>query len=198
LEFKIPKIAEILDTARRGVIPQSWWKRIAGKVDHSIFWKDGDIFWRVLVDDRDSDGNSPPPWYRRACVELFDRGRSGDLVTMELLENPSSEEDSHSAITVAFLKRVQSVTWNKRLVVLENSCFGLVPENTLPDDRVFILRGCDVPIVLRKEYHSLLREWGTIHAKFYTLVGEAYIHGDGIMNGDAVRTSPDMRPYSLK
>lgn len=67
--------------------------------------------------------------------------------------------------------------WNRRLVRLKDYSLGLVPERTLRFDRICILFGCDVPVILRKRRND-----------FWELIGEAFVYG--VMDGEAVE-----RPY---
>jgi len=68
-----------------------------------------DQIWRTLVADRDSDGQSPPVWYQRACMrclEIADTFNNGDLNIGELLQG-------HSELLRKYLYRVRDVTWNR-------------------------------------------------------------------------------------
>jgi hypothetical protein len=80
---------------------------------------------------------------------------------------------------IEFLKRVQAVTWNRRLIRLEGDSLGLVLEQIEKQDRICILFGCDVSVVLRR------RDDG-----FWGFIGEAFVHGSGVMDGEAME-----RPY---
>ncbi|TPR07961.1 hypothetical protein CAN33_0016455 [Aspergillus niger] len=53
-------------------------------------------------------------------------------------------------------------------------CFGICPRNTSIKDKVCILFGCSVPVILRP-----------LGKDTYELVGEAYVHG--VMNGEVVK-----------
>jgi hypothetical protein len=135
-----------------------------------------DTYWRVLVADRDPEGKHPPPWYRRACNELFEKRKHADLDTVQLLRSEEDKGSSISSLTAKFLRRVQTTVWSRRLVILKNDCIGLVPRDTIETDTICILFGCDVPVVLRK--HDDGNNW--------KVIGEAFIHGHGIMGGDSI------------
>jgi hypothetical protein len=83
-----------------------------------------------------------------------------------------------------FLKRVQAVTWNRRFLETSDGLVGIAPGQTEKGDKVCILYGCSVPVILRKK------------GRFYEYIGEAYIYGK--MDGEAIvahedqgRTKPD-------
>ena len=132
-----------------------------------------DLFWRTLVADRGPDGNAPPGWYRRACEVIYIRNNNGDYRdwdTASVIENPI-EEGSSSTIT-AFLRRLQSVTWNRRLVLTQRGSVGIAPTCARPCDEVCILFGCSVPVILRQ------------HEDGYEFIGECYINSiEGVMDG---------------
>jgi hypothetical protein len=86
---------------------------------------------------------------RRACEELY-RGRSS-LGTVSLLRIPPKGEAGNeaSALTKVFFRRVQAVTWNRKMVKLIDGSFGLVPDKAMDGDVIVVLYGCGVPVVLR-------------------------------------------------
>jgi hypothetical protein len=49
-----------------------------------------------------------------------------------------------------FLKRVQAVIWNRRMMRTGNLWLGLAPKGAQEGDLICILYGCSVPVVLRK------------------------------------------------
>jgi hypothetical protein len=190
--FKLDIITSVEEPAVDGIIPSSWIEaaiHIADiregpewSVDDTTAWNYiPDIFWRTLVADRGDDGNPPPGWYYRACQESYRRCNSGtsefgDLDTSNLLEWPV--DDGNSSTMTAFLRRVQAVTWNRRLICTGNS-IGLAPPETQEDDILCIFFGCSVPVILREN------EDGT--AEF---IGECYINGiEGVMDGQAAESA---------
>jgi hypothetical protein len=60
----------------------------------------------------------------------------------------------------------------RRFFITRNGYFGLGPQAARQGDRIVVLLGVDVPLVLRRL------------DKTHHVVGEAYVHG--IMNGEAV------------
>lgn len=179
--FNILTITRVLQTAQNGIIPKSW------VAESSNFartpWDEDDIFWRIIVAERDRDGNAPPIWYRRSWVEsrrLSNNG-TGDINTTELLGRVKSN------IMTNFLRRVQAVIWNRRVAVLGDLLLGLVPEASRKGDMICILFGCDVPVVLRP-----------LSSSAWSLIGEAYIYGEGIMNGDTLWRLHEVEKFILE
>jgi hypothetical protein len=184
----------------RGVISKECLEK--GGWDHGReVTKVPDRLWRTLVADRNADGENPPPWYHRAalhCMALADN--NGDIATHELLDPGTYAHDKQPQIVTEYLKRVQSVSWNRKFIEAkpqfdapdpEIECgkptihdtephFGLAPPDTDSGDRICILFGCSVPCVLRPLHD------GTGH---YVFVGEAYIYGK--MDGEAIAVMSD-------
>jgi hypothetical protein len=103
-----------------------------------------DRLWRIMVADRGPDATNPPTWYKRACLYCLDNiTPSGDLDTRALLADDPPE------IAKLFLKRVQSVTWNRKMFEA-GDFFGLAPTRAEPGDAVCVLFGCSVPVILRR------------------------------------------------
>lgn len=103
-----------------------------------------DRLWRIMVADRGPDATNPPTWYKRACLYCLDNiTPSGDLDTRALLADYPPE------IAKLFLKRVQSVMWNRKMFKA-GDFFGLAPTRAEPGDAVCVLFGCSVPVILRR------------------------------------------------
>lgn len=141
--FVLDEIERIESPAVEGNIPRKWvelgnWNVI----------QDADppeSFWRTLVADRDEKGLNPPTYYRRACKYAFaQRASGGSLNTGNLIANDISK------VMTDYLKRVQSVVYERRLVKTKRlQKLGLVPDNAERGDMVCIIRGCSVPVILR-------------------------------------------------
>ena len=121
-----------------------------------------DSFWRILVANRDVQGHSPPTWYRVACESILELSRGCHIDTSQLIN------DCNNSCLIEFLQRVQAVTWNKKWVTTLGDAsevrMGFVSEKAQVEDRIFILHGCSVPVLLRKCQDH------------YIFVGECYIH----------------------
>jgi hypothetical protein len=170
--FKLQPIRSLENSASGGTIPSSWGNKLAGSRCMAHYLEDS--YWRTMVANRDEKGAIAPPWFRDSCQQLYIRHQFENLDTKLLL---LQERMSNSGPTAKFLRRVQAVTWDRRLVRLMDGSLGLVPEDTEPEDSVCILFGCDVPVVLRKQVNDT-----------WKFIGEAYVHG--VMDGEAMN-----RPY---
>ena len=80
---------------------------------------------------------------------------------------------SSPGIVFDFLNRIQSVIWGRILATLDRGYVVLGPRSCEAGDLVCILRGCSVPVLLRRN-----GDLGT-----YTFIGECYVHG--MMDGEA-------------
>ncbi|KAF1811017.1 hypothetical protein P152DRAFT_74017 [Eremomyces bilateralis CBS 781.70] len=89
-------------------------------------------------------------------------------------------------MVLEYLRRVESVIWNRKFFACNtednddrNHLYGFGSEKMEIGDRVCILFGCSVPVVVRD---SKDRE-------FFTPVGEGYVHGK--MDGEALASMDD-------
>lgn len=123
-----------------------------------------EAFWRTLIADRDYHWRGPPPaeWDFSGRFEAW-MCRRDDSAGHEAYTRPFSD-----AATVHCLHR--------SFVVTERGYLGLGRNSMQPGDVVCVLRGGNVPFILRKKGD-----------RYYELVGEAYVHG--IMDGSFVRKS---------
>lgn len=140
--------------AQAGNIPSSWLELVSWDAKDP---SPPDEFWRTLVADRGPGGHLPPPaLYRLACEHAFkQRTAGGDLSTGEqLIDNECP------SIVKAFLRRVQSVVFRRRLIrshgkkganTKTRRLLGLAPDNAKCGDLICILYGCSVPVLLRKK-----------------------------------------------
>jgi hypothetical protein len=173
--FELCRIFDVTSVAIEGIVPADWlalgrWENLENLPP--------DPFWRTLVADRDATGKHPPPsWFARVCQWAFNQPPSGEpLNTNEMLRMPKCPP-----YVAVFLRRMQSVVWKRRLFRTPEGYIGIGPETMQPGDRVHILLGCSVPVVLR---------W-LGDTSYYHLVGECYV--DGVMDGEACR---DEQHYS--
>ncbi|KAG4438391.1 hypothetical protein IFR05_006097 [Cadophora sp. M221] len=177
--FHLPTVSWIGERAEEGIIPNSWHHSLRGT---NIEQRDlKEMYWRTLVVDRDSKGNSPPRWYSMACADAHELCSNGSLDTKKLL---NGEGEEISSMLKEFLRRVQAATWNRRLVRLADDSLGLAPERTMQEDRICILFGCDVPVVLRR------LDGGT-----WAIMGEAFVYG--AMDGEALDRSYEDVTFNL-
>lgn len=219
--FILDTIEEVRTEAIEGNVPHDWldlggWKNLRDEPPES--------FWRTLVADRDENGRNPPSYYQRACQYAFtQRVTGGSLNTERLISNDKSK------IMTKYLKRVQAVVWMRKLIKTkpqterEPGRLGLAPQRAQVGDKICILRGCSVPVVLRYITQSdiqateqaaenldppeigqnIIRRFTSARAqntgiKFeksgpYRLIGECYVHG--VMDGEAFKIRDE---YKLK
>lgn len=161
--IKIGTIASLGERAMEGTIPSEWfsiakWSQRRAPAP--------DDFCKTLVADRRSDGSNPPSWYKRALEHALAECRTGDV----RLQNMINESERTSSVIKEFLKRVQTVVWNRRFIITDKGSFGLVPAKSERSDVIMVLYGASVPVVIRKLGVS------------YWIIGECYIHGamDGL------------------
>jgi len=138
--FILDEVGALEFPSQLGHIPREW--PIMGGWDPK-FGPPSEEFWRTLVADRGPDGRDPLPFYPRACKHIFQHAIDDTLDTSILINHGSS-------VIADFLKRVQAVIWNRRLMRTKRSWLGLAPKGARPDDLICILYGCSVPVVLRR------------------------------------------------
>ncbi|KEF57562.1 uncharacterized protein A1O9_05480 [Exophiala aquamarina CBS 119918] len=141
--FEFDTIDKVQNSSQGGAIPSEWadfggWPLGTGVPP--------DEFWRTIVADRGRDGKNPPVYYARACKESFEKGGyvSGAVNTTDLINN------ERCSVIAQFCRRVQAVIWNRALVRTKSGKLGLAGPNVQPGDKVCILYGCSVPVILRK------------------------------------------------
>jgi hypothetical protein len=119
--FILDFVSQIAAPAAQGAIPAQWFE-LGG-------WKDPKVsgppeeFWRTLVADRDPDGHNALPNYAWALEHVVRQSVDGGAIdTSAIIERTG---DSN---TTEFLKRVQAVTWNRRLFrTARGGVLGLAP-----------------------------------------------------------------------
>lgn len=165
--FVLDTINEKLLPAQSGNIPIEW-LTVAGWTDPQQL--PPDEFWRTLVADRGPEQKNPPTYYPLACRYARGLGVVGDDVFR------TDVPDTCPRLVKEFLRRAQSVVWQRSLIVTEDQeLLGLVPYETKTTDLICILFGCSVPVILRRDKDN-------IHHKF---IGECYVHS--MMDGSAFR-----------
>ena len=90
-----------------------------------------------------------------------------------------------SAVHQAFF----SATYDRCFISTEKGYFGWAPEQCKKGDVVAVLAGGKVPYVLRPEAPSNPSEESGDSRKYYSVLGDAYIHG--IMDGEVVTELED-------
>jgi hypothetical protein len=120
---------------------------------------------------------------------LTETDYNGDLNTSKVIESTSLPQ----MVIDGYLKRVQSVVWNRRFFRIDShestatkevTALGLGPSDVERGDKVCILYGCSVPVVLRELSGSDPRHPLVGDTPYYQLVGECFVHER--MDGEAV------------
>ncbi|KUJ09479.1 uncharacterized protein LY89DRAFT_741186 [Mollisia scopiformis] len=177
--FKVDTITHLGPRASEGIIFYEWLELGGCKLTENGD-EIPDKFWRALVGDRGPHCANAPSWYHRALLYCLSHSTGNpDINTKNLI----AEYEAESSLVVDFLRRVQSVIWNRKfLVCAKNDWVGLAPMAAQIYDVVCILYGCSVPVLLRPMPSPM-------NVEYWSVVGECYVHG--IMDGEAVRESTD-------
>ena len=148
--FVLDQIGSTHEASQNGAIPQNWLRfaRDNTSGNENI----PDELWRTLVADRGPHGQNALTFYPRTCQEAFRR----------LANDPNNAlnttfiiEQGGCTIIAEFLRRVQAVIWNRRLMRTKRGHhLGLVHEKAIEGDLICILYGCSVPVVLRRRIKS--------------------------------------------
>lgn len=144
--FILDTVDEVEVPSQGGGIPEEW-LRLAGWNDSTTGDSDApEEFWRTLVADRGKDERNPPMYYAKACKESVTKGgiQSGSVNTSNLINN------ERNSIVAQFCRRVQAVIWNRRLMKTHRTFLGLGNKHVQVGDKVCILYGCSVPVLLRE------------------------------------------------
>jgi hypothetical protein len=91
-------------------------------------------------------------------------------------EGGSSTVSSLESRLRAAMRAVQLRVVRRRFFITSGGCFGLGPRNAEEGDVVFVLLGCSVPVVLRR------------NGEDWSFVGEAFVAG--IMDGEVAGAEP--------
>lgn len=74
----------------------------------------------------------------------------------------------------------------RRLMTTTSGHIGLAPDNAFPGDKIFVIVGCSMPTILRRD---------STDNRYHRVVGECYV--DGFMTGEAM-TALDNGKYQLQ
>lgn len=143
--FVIDTVEKVVEASQGGNIPRSW-------LDLGCWGPSYDKdppaeLWRTLVADRGSDNRNPLYYYARACKESVNRGgiASGRVNTTALINN------ERNSIIAKFCRRVHTVIWARSMFRTESGKLGIAASDVKVGDKICILYGCTVPVVLSIE-----------------------------------------------
>jgi hypothetical protein len=153
--FVLDVVEKTEPASQGGNIPQEWHKlaRRHQRKSFKIVTKLPEDFWRTLVGDRDPVGNNAPRFYPRLILHALKSVEQGNMGQFRDFYTQTSINDSDCKVAVDALRRVQSVIWNRRLMITRDPSrarLGLVPKAARKGDLICILYGCSVPVLLRK------------------------------------------------
>ncbi|KAL7621616.1 hypothetical protein AAE478_008942 [Parahypoxylon ruwenzoriense] len=137
---------------------QSWQDIAAENVNRANMW----LFRRTIVMDKDHIGNLAMP--------SFDQGFT-DFIT--------GSDKKHSKFVQQFSDAVNRAVIGRRFFITKNGRMGLGPPEIEPKDKIAILLGCHVPLILREVDDHMV------------IVGEAYV--SNLMNGEAMAEMVERR-----
>jgi hypothetical protein len=123
----------------------------------------------------------PVPWgecfrsfFNQQAISSLLRSVRGFRLQGIPLESYFYSHEEYCYDLMSFRKAVYAtavVLWHRRLCETESGMFGSVPVGTRPGDRIAVVCGCDMPIVLRP------------YANHYMVVGGCFV--EGMMRGEA-------------
>ena len=143
--FILDEIGQIEHPSPAGDIPYDW-APFGGWDD--LETEPPEEFWRTLVADRGPHGQNALTFYPRACKEALSRL---NLTKPNPLKTEHIISEGGCTIVAEFLRRVQSVIWNRRLMRTKHlGHLGLSHHDSREGDLICVLYGCSVPVVLRR------------------------------------------------
>ncbi|KAK3714255.1 hypothetical protein LTR37_007841 [Vermiconidia calcicola] len=170
---------------------REWLKKYRDFIDSLLSQKDlsaglfNDVWWRIPIADScwsytDMRYSRASSTSRGAFHELLRMSRLGLTANAEL---GSLVEDEQRFGVVEYLKDMDS-SRNRMPFVSASGRIGLGPTEIEPGDKIFIILGHKVPIILRDAGNGELR-----------IVGDAYVYG--LMDGEAMEQDPKIEMITL-
>jgi hypothetical protein len=109
------------------------------------------------------------------CGRTGSKSRCNTDNVERLMSRACERDETGRAALETLCKALEEGMQHRRLFILDDyHIWGTAPNNTLTGDRIFVLIGCSVPVVLHK----------LSNFDEYRLVGECYCHG--FMDGEAL------------
>jgi len=126
-------------------------------------------------------------------VEASDEPYRGNVVNL-------TQPDDESYIFNFQLPFVNLTTSFRRLFRTSRGYLGIGPEDTQPGDRICILTGGHMPLVMRPTEDFLMLRDTLYRGSRWTLIGESYVHG--IMDGEAMiefqQSGKEMETFEIR
>ena len=191
--FILDYVASKTDVACNGSIPFGWLKA-GGWMN--VKEDPPNVFWRTIIGNLGKDDRKPPPHWQKKCQEAFSSRPEGYDIDMTRVLDDCREG------TRPFIQRVIGTVWSRRLITfrdLSDRSLGIAPKATKRGDLICILRGCSVPVVLRKleldrggqpvcgrmrcSHETCPNRLEPNRSVQYQFIGECYVYG--MMHGEA-------------
>lgn len=177
-----PSFSKYLDSNRKALTPSSPAEIFSRNARYQISPQRVLLHWKTMV-----TGASGRP--EKDVMKAFHQ-----TLTAGLYDHIPGNTDQ----TSEYLSVRDDICMYRTVFITESGGFGLGPWNTRPGDRLAILLGCDVPIVLRNingtdspaepglDIESLEAQnlYQTDLDDAYKYVGQAYVHDCMVYNGD--------------
>jgi len=162
--FIFDEVLAVDHLASNGNIPYKWL--------HVGGWRDTEEyppeeFWRTLVADRAHGGHNPPTYFPRACKESMRYKAKTMSKTGGNLDCRKLIYEGRCTIVAEFLRRVQEVIWNRKLMTTKGGRLGLVRDDVSQGFMVCILYGCSVPVILEKLPKTEKELSAELHDRYY-------------------------------
>ena len=146
--FVLDTVKKTAGVATTGRIPHAWFRLIGWTDRHNGKAPPNeakfDQFWRAMVANRDHRGVDPPIYYKRACETVFkDFTAASGFKTDEYI--------NRGGAIAEYLRQVEATIWERQLIeTTEEGRLGLGDRSVEDGDRICILYGCSVPVIMKR------------------------------------------------
>jgi hypothetical protein len=177
-----------------------WGELNVGENGGFYTWEELQLAREAFLDPKESDHQARMTITKGCGIDL-DRGGlrflpSGERLKFFFNHKPATESKVHfteenplnpkeRAQPSVFEARMREVKRGRRMFRTEGNLLGMGSRSVEVGDEVWVLKGGNVPFVLRRVKEGV-----------YRLVGDAYVHG--IMHGEAIPTRGDFRKILLQ
>jgi hypothetical protein len=145
--FVIDTIRKLAPASQNGSIPESWYDLGRGGDKQQEPWRKlPEDFWRTIVADRSPSGDNAHRYYPRLISHAVEQNVTEGSLTVN---TQTIIDGGKCKFARDVLERIQSVIWNRHLMRTKDGRLGLVPDGAEKNDKICILYGCSVPVLLR-------------------------------------------------
>ena len=132
-----------------------------------------DAYFRTVLTDRTASRQRLTAGYIAACKMDLDAGENATVVLPDDVLPDVPIQNRCAAFQEDFVTAIESSLQFRTLFVTHTGYIGLGPLTMQPNDKVCVLLGCSVPVVIRTQAPNR-----------HILIGECYMHG--IMDGESL------------